>query len=120
MRHWGALVALLALSVVVWPSVIEAQSTVGSTPTPEPPTATATVGPTIPTSVGETPTMPPMTPIPTVVLQLSDILSTTAQVAAQQRDAWALSSPTSPLFVGLGALVLVIGLLLFLIQQVRP
>ena len=76
--------------------------------------STPTVSPT-----SETPTIPAMTPIPTVVLQLTTILSTTAQVAADQRDAWDLGSDSAQLFLSLAAIVLVVGLILFFVEQFR-
>jgi hypothetical protein len=97
------------VAIALWPSVLHAQSHDG-TPTPELPTATP-----LPTAA-----VPPTTPIPTVVLQLTDILRTTAHVAVVERDAWALSAPTSSLFLSLAGIVLVIGLILFLVAQVRP
>ena len=112
MRRVAVLLALLVLGVALWPAALHAQ-TGDATPTPEPPTATVTP------PLAATATLPPMTPIPTVVLQLSGILSTTAHVAVTQRDAWALSAPTSPLFLSLGGIVLLVGLILVLVEQVR-
>ena len=115
MRRVAALLALLVLAVGLWPPALHAQ-TDDATSTPEPPPAsplpTATPLPT-------TATLPATTPIPTVVLQLSGILSTTAHVAVTQRDAWALSAPTSRLFLSLGGIVLLVGLILVLVAQVR-
>ena len=112
MRRVAVLLALLVLAVGLWPPALHAQ-TDDATPTPEPPTATVTP------PLAATATLPPMTPIPTVVLQLSDILSTTTQLASQQRDAWALSAPTARLFLSLGGIVLLVGLILVLVEQVR-
>ena len=122
MRRVAALLALLVLAVGLWPPALHAQ-TDDATSTPEPPPAsplpTATPLPTTATLPVMTATLPATTPIPTVVLQLSDILSTTAHVAVTQRDAWALSAPTSPLFLSLGGIVLLVGLILVLVAQVR-
>lgn len=60
------------------------------------------------------------TPIPTVVLQLSDIISTTGQVARDQGAAWSLGAPLSPLLFGLTGFVAVLALLLYIVRRFRP
>jgi multidrug efflux pump subunit AcrA (membrane-fusion protein) len=111
-----ALLALLVLSVALWPPTSAAQAIDLPTPTA---TTTLAPSPTVSPAVDATATLPPMTPIPTVVLQLTEIVSTTAQVAVAERDAWSLASPTSPVFLSLGGIVLLVGLILFVIEQFR-
>lgn len=91
-----------------------------TTPTPPPPTSTPTSTPTLaptdtPTSTPaptNTPTTSP-TAIPTVALEMSQIITTSRQLALSQVEAWNLSSDTAPLFLGLATLVFVFGLPLF-------
>lgn len=87
------------------------------TATPAPPlipTGTAT------SSAEPTPTMLALTPIPTVVLQLTNIISTAGQVAEEQRAAWSLSAPTSPLLFGLTGFVAILALLMYVVRRFRP
>lgn len=60
------------------------------------------------------------TPVPTVVLQISDIISTTGQVARDQGAAWSLGAPMSPLLFGLTGFVAVLALLRYVIGRFRP
>jgi hypothetical protein len=88
----GIACVLLVLLSSTWGTAVQAQT---STP---PPTNTPT-----PTS---TPTA-----IPAVSLGMSEIITTTRQLANDQVNAWNTSADTAPLFLGLAALLFVFGLL---------
>lgn len=98
-------------------STLATSTTVAVTVAALDPTATATPSATAPAPPA---TMPALTPIPTVVLQLGAIISTTGQVAQAQRDAWSPSADTAPLLLGLASVVVILCLLRFLIGWVRP
>ena len=85
------------------------------TPTPAgtpPPTDTPTTMPTATATVTPGPITPTITAIPTVVLGLTGVLSTTGQLAIEQQNAWYPSADTGPLFWSLMALVLVLWLVI--------
>jgi hypothetical protein len=94
------------------PGVVATETPVPPTATPVPPTVTATATATSLAAATATGT-PTLTPIPTVVLALANVISTTQQLMVEQGDAWYPASPTGPLFLGLGSLILVFGFLLW-------
>jgi hypothetical protein len=61
----------------------------------------------------------PPTAIPTVLLDLGDVITVTQDLVGDQLGAWDLGSDTAPLFLGIAMLILVFGLLLFIQQRFR-